>query len=112
MEFKINNKNWKIVEATQQEIKEEMKTHFDKPDDEGKYVGITYSDMQIIMIDKDLHEEQKRTTLIHELMHCYLENYVTHMISKSYSTEDLCDIVSYSHDIIREIVDKYFQKVK
>ena len=112
MEFKINNRTWKIVELSQEDIKNEMKKHYDKPDEQGKYFGITYSDIQTIFLDKDLCQEQKRTTLIHELTHCYIENYITHINDRDYSTEDVCDIVSYSHDIIREIIDKYFEDVK
>ena len=112
MEFKINNRTWKIVEMTQEEIKAEMKKHYDKPDEDGRYFGITYADMQTIYIDKDLCIEQKRNTLLHELMHCYLETYVTHINETTYSTEDLCDIAAYSHDIVEEISNKYFKEVK
>lgn len=111
MEFKINNRTWKIVEMSQEDIKAEMKKHYDKPDELGKYFGMTYSDIQTIFLDKDLCQEQKRTTLLHELAHCYIESYITHL-NKNYTDEDVCDIISYSHDIIREIVDKYFKEVK
>ena len=111
MEFKINNRTWKIVEMSQDDIKAEMKKHYDKPDELGKYFGMTYSDIQTIFLDKDLCQEQKRTTLLHELAHCYIESYITHL-NKNYTDEDVCDIISYSHDIIREIVDKYFKEVK
>lgn len=112
MEFKINNRTWNIVEMTQEEIKAEMKKHYDKPDDEGKYFGLTYSDIQTIFLDKDLCQEQKRTTLIHELTHCYIESFITHMSNKEFSEEDVCDIVSYSHYIIKDVVDQYFKEVK
>ena len=111
MEFKINNRTWKIVEMSQDDIKAEMKKHYDKPDELGKYFGMTYSDIQTIFLDKDLCQEQKRTTLLHELAHCYIESYITHL-NKNYTDEDVCDIISYSPDIIREIIDRYFKEVK
>ena len=109
MQFKINNKTWEIKELSQEEIKQEMKRHFENPVMEGKYFGITYSDIQTIYLDKDLCNERKRSTLLHELTHCYIETFITHL-SRSYSDEDVCDIVSNSHDIIRDIVDEYFKE--
>ena len=47
-------------------------------------------------------------TLIHELTHCYIDNYITHC-KKQYSEEDVADIVANSYDIIHEIVNKYFE---
>lgn len=111
MEFKINNKTWKIEELSQEDMKAEMKKHYDKPMEQGKYFGLTYSDIQTIFLDKDLCQERKRTTLLHELSHCYIETFMTH-VDKEYTEEDVCDIVANSHDIIKEIVNKYFEEVK
>ena len=112
MKFKINNMEWEIVEANQEEIKQEMKKHFDKPDEEGKYFGVTYLDTQKIFLDKDLHIQRKRNTLLHELAHCYIGSFITHLGNKQYIEEDIADILANSHDIIREIVDEYFVKEK
>lgn len=112
MEFKINNKTWIIKEMSQKEIKEEMENHFDKPQEFGKYFGVTYSDIQTIFLDRDLCEERKRNTLIHELTHCYIESFITHLGDKSYSEEDVADIVANSHDIIKDIVNDYEKSVK
>ena len=46
--------------------------------------------------------------LIHELAHCYIDNYITHC-DKQYTEEDVADIVSNSYDIIHEIVEQYFE---
>ena len=109
MNFKINNKNWTIIEISQDEMREELKKHNDKIEDFGKYYGLTYADIQTIFIDKDLCEERKRSTLLHELGHCYIITFITHLC-KNYTEEDVVDIISNSHDIIRDIIDKYFEK--
>ena len=106
--FKINNKSWEIKELSQEEMKEEMKRHMDKPIEEGKYYGLTYADIQTIFLDKDLCVDRKRTTLLHELGHCYIMTYITHR-DRNYNEEDVVDIVANSHDIIKEIVDEYFK---
>lgn len=111
MEFIINNRTWKIVEKNQDELKEEMKRHYDKPEETGRYYGLTYVDTQTIFLDKDLCLETKIYTLLHELTHCYVETFFTHL-DKAYSEEELADIVANSHFILREIVDSYFDRRK
>ena len=108
MKFKINNKTWEIKELSQQEMRAELKKHNDSQSEYGKYYGLTYADIQIIFLDKDLCPERKRSTLLHELGHCYIVTYITHQ-DKNYNEEDVVDIISNSHDIIRDIVDKYFE---
>ena len=108
MKFKINNKTWYIKELSQQEMKEELKKHYENPITDGKYYGLTYADIQTIFLDKDLCQDRKRSTLLHELGHCYIITYITHQ-DRNYNQEDVVDIVSNSHDIIRNIVDKYFE---
>lgn len=107
MKFKINNKTWEIKELSQEDMKAELKKHYDTVESNGKYFGLTYADIQTIFLDKDLCPERKRSTLLHELGHCYIVTYITHQ-DKNYNEEDVTDIISNSHDIIREIVDKYF----
>ncbi len=111
MRFKINNKSWIIKEIPQEEMRQELKKHNDSYTEYGKYYGLTYFDIQTIFIDKDLCSDMKRSTLIHELGHCYIGTYITHK-ERQYDEEDVVDIVSNSHDIIRKIVDKYFEEKK
>lgn len=111
MKFKINNRTWEIKEVSQEEIKEKEKKYYNKkmgngPVEDGRYFGITYHDEQLILIDKDLNPERKRITLIHELTHCYINCFITHQ-DLEYNEEFICDIVSNSHDVIDEIVNKY-----
>ena len=113
MKFKMNNREWIIRETSQSDIKSMQNKRRANEEENLKsitprYYGVTYCDMQEIYIDKDLPVDRKRATLIHELTHCYIDNYITHD-DKQYSEEDVADIVSNSYDIIHEIVDKYFK---
>ena len=110
--FKINNRNWKIIEASQAEMKTKQNMKRSNEDDNIKstnprYYGITYFDELVIYLDEALPIDVKRATLIHELTHCFINNYITHQ-DKNYDEEMVCDIVANSHDIITEIIDKYF----
>ena len=46
---------------------------------------------------------------MHELMHCYIEEYIS-LSLEEYDEETMCNISANSHDIIHEIVDTYFNK--
>lgn len=114
MKFKINGIDWKIEEKSQEEIKTIINTKKAESVEnvkslDSRFFGVTYPDDLVIYLDKDLPEQRKRLTLLHELTHCYIGLYITH-IDKNYSEEDVCDIVSNSHDIVKSIVDKYFRK--
>lgn len=116
MKFRINNRTWSIEEKSQSEIKSIQNQRKANEEENIKslstrYYGITYCDIMQIYIDKDLPEERKKSTLIHELTHCYIDNYITHS-EKEYLEEDVADIVSNSYDIIHAIVDKYFKVEK
>lgn len=113
MKFKINNRTWNIEEKSQSEIKSIQNQRKANEEENIKslsprYYGVTYCDIMQIYIDKDLPIERKKPTLIHELTHCYIDNYITHN-EKEYSEEDIADIISNSYDIIHEIVEMYFE---
>jgi Zn-dependent peptidase ImmA (M78 family) len=105
----MNDRTWEIKEISQEEIRQHIEDYkYDgKPSEIGKYYGQTYFDEQIIYIDKDLHIEQKRQTLLHELMHCYIGCYLYEF--KSFDEENVCNISANSHDIIHKIVEDYFK---
>lgn len=111
MKFKINNRSWEILEVSQAEIKT-MQNERKANDEEdiksiaSRYYGVTYCDICKIYIDKDLPIDRKKATLIHELTHCFIDNYITHD-EKQYSEEDVADLVSNSFDFINEVVEKY-----
>lgn len=111
MKFKINNREWKITEASQEAIKNKQNIRRANEEEniksiDTRYYGITYCDEQKIYIDEDLPKDRKKATLIHELAHCYIDNYITHC-EKQYTEEDVADIVANSYDIIHEIVEQY-----
>jgi Zn-dependent peptidase ImmA (M78 family) len=110
--FDINGCSWYIEELSQEEIKEEMEKRYKRgiegePSRDGRYFGTTYHDSEVIFLDKELPEDRKRKTLLHELTHCYIGSYITHM-EKNYCEEDICDIVANSHDMIHKILEDYF----
>lgn len=109
MKFEMNNREWEIIELSQEEIREKIREYkYDGEPKEGRYFGLTYLDNSKIYIDKDLCLDQKKQTLKHELMHCYIGCYLFN-IEKEYTEEDLCNISSNSHDIIHKIVEDYFK---
>lgn len=113
MKFKINNREWTITETSQQSIKNMQNIRKANEEEnlksiDTRYYGITYCDIQKIYIDEDLPADRKKATLIHELTHCYIDNYITHC-DKQYTEEDVADIVANSYDIIHEIVEQYFE---
>lgn len=112
--FKMNNRNWTIEEKSQEEIKKYQNERRANEDENVKsidmrYYGITFVDIQKIYIDKDLLPDRKKQILIHELIHCYIAEYITHC-EKQYSEEDIADINSNSFEIIKDIVDSYFKE--
>ena len=111
--FKMNNRNWKIEEKSQEEIKQYQNERRSNEDENirslnPRYYGITYVDIQKIYIDRDLLPDRKKQVLIHELTHCYIAEYITHS-ENQYSEEDIADINSNSFEIIKEIIDSYFK---
>ena len=114
MKFKMNDITYVIKEVSQKEYKE-LRVIEDEEDGveisdvkNGIYQGSTHHTKGIVYIDKNLPHEIKRKTLIHELTHCYIREYITHE-EKNYSEEMVADISANSHDIIRKIVEDYFK---
>lgn len=102
MEFNINNKKYIILEVSQDELQKEQ------GDIDGTYFGLTIPSKQQIWLWKDLKKEQKKQTLLHELFHCYVMNYIT--TNQCNFEEDIwADISANSHELIHEVVDKYFK---
>lgn len=104
MKFKINNSNWKIIEVDQKRLCEEKG---EKEDADRHYFGLTIFSKQEVLLWNKLPKHQKMKTLIHELEHCYIGNYIT-FSDMNLTDEILCDISANSHYIIHEIVEKYF----
>lgn len=105
MKFVINNREWKIKEVNQEDLCKELNDF----NGEGNYYGLTIPNIQEIWLWKDVKKEQKRKTLYHELMHCYLFSYVS-FNNIDFSIDDFCDISANSHDVIHKIAEDYFKE--
>lgn len=103
MKFKMNERNWEIKEVSKQFLDEKYATVED-----GEMFGITDYQEQIIYLWEELHEEQKRQTLIHELVHCYIGCYMS-FEDMEWHQDVICNMVANSHDIIHRIVEDYIR---
>jgi len=107
MKFKMNNREWEIKEVNQDKMRE-----LENDDDKrNTYYGLTTYENQTIWIWEDLHPNQKRQTLIHELFHCYVGCYYSFQ-ETVYTEELVCNLVGNSHDIIHKIVKEYFEEAE
>jgi hypothetical protein len=101
MKFKINNTEWTIEEVDEATINNEMKS-------DGT-LGVTIYRTQKIMLLKDQANIIK--TLKHELTHVWMYEYGHNQNDdKTFSYEDVCEIVASSNDFINEIVEQYINK--
>jgi len=101
MEFKINNTEWTIEEVDEATINNEMKS-------DGT-LGVTIYRTQTIMLLKDQANIIK--TLKHELTHVWLYEYGHNQNEdKTFSYEDVCEVVASINDFINEIVQAYLKQ--
>ena len=113
MIFELNGIKYKIIEIDQIEYKklreeQDKKKGIEKNEDkDGIYYGASHYDENKIYLDKDLNYDRKRKTLMHELAHCYINEYITH-VDYQLTQEEAADLVANSHDIITQIIDDYF----
>ena len=97
--FKINNTEWTIEEADEATINNEMKSD--------GILGVTIYRTQTIMLLKDQANIIK--TLKHELTHVWLYEYGHNQNDdKTFTYEDVCEVVASINDFINEIINKYF----
>lgn len=104
MEFKINNNDWKIIEKEKQEL---LDVYNAENNDDAKFVfGVCIYPKHEIWINKDMCEEQKVSTLKHELTHCYIWSYGFYN-APHFTDEMVCDIVAGCNDFINSVVKDY-----
>lgn len=103
MKFKINEDEWEIKEISNAEM-----NILESSDLKDTFIhGTTQYSENIIYINKET--PNKRKTLIHELIHCYMYEYGHNQFEdKKFNNEDVCEICSSSHNIIHKIVEDYF----
>jgi len=105
-EFKMNDRVWHIVEVSQKDFWIDD-DELDKMNSREYHFGRTKFDKNEIWLWQDISQEQKRKTLYHELLHCYRGMYVT--FNDINCDEDFwCDLSANSHDMIHDIVERYF----
>lgn len=103
MKFTINNEYWYIRIKPQSAFWE----YDNKEQDGGSYRGVTHYRDNEIWLDENLPEKTQKKVLYHELMHVYIATYIS-LYEFNITEELLCDISANSHDIIHEIVERYF----
>ena len=103
MKFTINNEDWYIRRKPQSAFWE----YDNKEPDGGSYRGVTHYRDNEIWLDENLPEKTQKKLLYHELMHVYIATHIS-LYEFNITEELLCDISANSHDIIHEIVDRYF----
>lgn len=104
MKFKMNNRTWEIKEVDAKWILDLLN---EESPGSTYCFGATKYNLQTIFLNKEMPNETKKQTLYHELMHCYIWNYLSNQFE--YNEEQLCDISANSHDIIHKIVEDYFK---
>ena len=104
MEFKMNDRMWKIEEVDAKWVLELLQ---EESPNSTYCFGATKYNLQTIFLNNELPFETKKQTLYHELMHCYIWSYLSNQFE--YNEEQLCDITANSHDIIHKIVEDYFK---
>lgn len=111
MKFKINNNSWLIRELCNidfQEIRKKLGGEQNVPVEEGAFVfGFCDYASHTIYLNDYQCEEEKKMTLIHELIHCWLWSHGASYTS--YCEDALCDTVSSSHEFINKTIKEYFK---
>lgn len=98
MKFKINNTEWTIKEVDEATINNEMK--------QDGTLGVTIYKTQEILLLKEQANIIK--TLKHELTHVWLYEFGHNQDDeKTYTYEDVCEIVASSNDFINEVIEQY-----
>lgn len=105
MKFIMNGRTYIIKEVSQEDLR------LENGEIDGTYFGLTIPNRQEIWIWEELLKEQKRKTLLHELAHCYMFNYIT-FNNTEFGEDTWADIFANSHDMIHEIVEDYFNSQK
>lgn len=101
MKFEMNNSYYAIKEVSQEELQKEI-----ADENDGYYYGQTRFPKQIILIDKDLSVERKRKTLIHELVHAFINSYGFN--DYDFKEENVCYFFETYGDDILKIAEDYF----
>lgn len=104
MKIKINDFTWDVQAVSREH--EKLKTRDDYP-----CLGITYCGDLSIYINKTLHKELFRSTVIHELLHAYTFSFGVHLFADEHNEEPIADFVGSHLDQIYNHVNLIMDKV-
>lgn len=111
MKFIINNTNWEIIELDNVTFHETRVKKFKEQREKVKetefILGFCDFSQHQIYLNKYLCKEEKRRTLIHELVHCFL--WVNGASYTSYVEDAVCDTVAAIFDFVDCILKAYFK---
>ena len=82
MTFEMNNRIWEIKEISKQDIIYYYK-NVTKEEDIETVFGLSDFENQIVYINNSIKLDKKKQTLMHELMHVYIDEY---RLKKNYVT--------------------------
>ena len=101
MKFTMNELEWTIKEVPQSHF-----LSYEEGKEDEYTFGETHFPTQEIWICEDLVPTQKKRTLLHELMHCYIGCYIATEL-EDVDQEFICEISANSHDRLHTIVEEY-----
>lgn len=103
MIFEINGSIWTIKDVGEDKMKLEANNDYT--------LGLSiYKTQEILILD---NQANKIKTLKHELCHVFMYEYGHNQSNnKTYTFEDICEIVASSNDFINETVKKYKEATK
>ena len=104
MKVKILNTTWNIEEVTATRLAEVMSS------DKAFYLGACAYMTNTIYLLKDMNNEQKRGTLIHELTHAIQWETSLQQHLNEEQKEQYCDFVKFAFPIIENILNNIDSK--
>ena len=96
--FSLNGETWNIIEVPN--IGDDVTT-----------IGETEYHTRTIKLLEWVDKTTKIRTLKHELAHVWMWEYGhnQHGEDKTFTNEDVCEIIACSNDFINEVIEKYFK---
>lgn len=100
MKFTVNNLDWEIYFENSDSV------HLNQGEE--TILGLTEYIEQTISIRKGMSKELTRTTVIHELCHCFLFSFG--FCADSYDEEAVCNLFGSHADSILSLTDKFLKE--
>lgn len=100
MKFTVNRLEWSMI------FTDADKAFLNQNDD--AFLGLTEYLDQSISIRKGMSEQMTRSTVIHELCHCFLFSFG--FCAESYDEEQVCNFFGSHADAILDLTDKFMKE--